>query len=113
MSPDIDELLDRATLDEQISLLAGANFWETVAIDRLGIPAMRVTDGPVGARGTERKCLWHPTVIVEGRHDNFPVAEVAPTTTWRGDELWIVGDTFQELVGGISVGDYPRRVRAS
>ena len=39
------------TLDEQVSLLAGGNFWETVAIDRLGIPSIKVTDGPNGARG--------------------------------------------------------------
>ena len=53
VAPEIDDLLDRATLEEQIALLAGANFWETVAIERLGIPSMRVTDGPVGARGTD------------------------------------------------------------
>ena len=52
MNTRIEEILDRATLDEQISLLAGANFWETVAIERLNVPVMRVTDGPVGARGT-------------------------------------------------------------
>jgi len=49
----IDELLDALTLDEQVALLAGTDFWHTAAIERLGIPAMRVTDGPTGARGTE------------------------------------------------------------
>jgi beta-glucosidase len=52
MAHDVDALLEALTLDEQIALLAGADFWHTVPIERLGIPAMRVTDGPVGARGT-------------------------------------------------------------
>ncbi|KAG4442810.1 hypothetical protein IFR05_001691 [Cadophora sp. M221] len=50
---DIDFLLTQLTLDEKISLLAGANVWETVPIDRLDIPSLRVTDGPNGARGSQ------------------------------------------------------------
>jgi beta-glucosidase len=46
-----DALLDAMTLEEQVSLLAGADFWTTVAIPRLGVPAFKVTDGPNGARG--------------------------------------------------------------
>jgi len=36
-------LLGQLTLDEKISMLGGRNFWETVAIDRLGIPSLKVT----------------------------------------------------------------------
>jgi beta-glucosidase len=46
----IDELLDEMTLEEQVSLLTGADFWTTVPIPRLGVPAIKVTDGPNGAR---------------------------------------------------------------
>ncbi len=52
MVDDIDALVDSLTLEEQVALLAGADFWHTVPIERAGIPSMRVSDGPAGARGT-------------------------------------------------------------
>ena len=51
MAADLDNLVAALTLDEKTALLAGADFWSTVAVDRLGIPSIRVTDGPSGARG--------------------------------------------------------------
>ena len=47
----ITNLLHDLTLEEKVSLLAGASFWGTVPIPRLGIPAMKVSDGPNGVRG--------------------------------------------------------------
>jgi beta-glucosidase len=47
----IDDLLSQMTLDEKISMLAGADLWHSVAIPRLGIPQFKTTDGPNGARG--------------------------------------------------------------
>mgnify|MGYP000844155330 CR=1 FL=1 len=47
----LEGLLDRMTLEEWVALLAGASFWTTVPIERVGIPALKVTDGPNGARG--------------------------------------------------------------
>ena len=46
-----ESLVNELTLAEQVSLLAGVDFWHTASIERLGIPALRVSDGPVGARG--------------------------------------------------------------
>ena len=51
MARDIAALIAQLTLDEKASLTAGADFWSTVPIPAAGIPAVRVTDGPNGARG--------------------------------------------------------------
>jgi beta-glucosidase len=46
----IEDLLARMTLDEKLSLLSGANWMETPGIPRLGIPALKMNDGPLGVR---------------------------------------------------------------
>ena len=47
----IDELLSELTVDEKASMVAGVDMWYTAAVERLGIPALKMTDGPIGARG--------------------------------------------------------------
>ncbi len=48
----IDALLAAMTLDEQVLLLAGASMWQTNEVPAHGVPALRVSDGPNGARGS-------------------------------------------------------------
>ena len=53
MAEKIETLIAQMTLQEKISLLAGADQWLTVPIQRLGVPAIKMTDGPIGARGID------------------------------------------------------------
>jgi beta-glucosidase len=47
-----EALLAELTLDEKAALASGASLWQTHGVPRLGIPPLRVTDGPNGARGS-------------------------------------------------------------
>ena len=47
----IEAILRELTLDEKLSLAAGSDSWHTTAAPRAGIPAIKTTDGPNGARG--------------------------------------------------------------
>ena len=50
-SAKVVSLLAALTDDEAIMLVSGKDFWTTEPIERLGIPSVKVTDGPNGARG--------------------------------------------------------------
>ncbi|HEY5515034.1 MAG TPA: glycoside hydrolase family 3 C-terminal domain-containing protein [Pengzhenrongella sp.] len=47
---DVPALLAELTLEEKAALLDGSDFWHTEPVERLGVPAIMVTDGPHGLR---------------------------------------------------------------
>jgi beta-glucosidase len=46
----VDQILKQMTLDEKVELIAGDGYMATQPIDRLGIPALRMSDASVGIR---------------------------------------------------------------
>lgn len=51
----LKELIGQMTLEEKAGLCSGADFWHTKGVERLGIPAVMVSDGPHGLRKQDDK----------------------------------------------------------
>ena len=47
---DIEKIISEMTLEEKAGMLSGSDFWHTKKVDRLGVPAIMVSDGPHGLR---------------------------------------------------------------
>jgi len=90
-STHITEIVKQLTLDEKISLLAGKNFWETVAIERLGIPSIFMTDGPHGLRKARGEAITDLTDSVPATC--FPTAS-GLASTWNPELITRVGEAL-------------------
>ena len=81
MSERIEKLVAEMTLDEKAALVAGVDLWHGPGVERLGVPPLKVTDGPSGARGEQ----W------SGRPSaNFPCG-TALGATWNPELVHEVG----------------------
>ncbi|MEX2207086.1 MAG: glycoside hydrolase family 3 C-terminal domain-containing protein [Myxococcota bacterium] len=83
----VESLLAQLTLEEKASLTAGADLWHTRPIPRLGLPALVLSDGPSGARGSS---------LAEGPSSaSFPCG-TALAATWNTELVERVGAAIAE-----------------
>ncbi len=99
----VRDLLGRMTLEEKVSLFSGANWMETVAIPRLGIPAIKMADGPAGIRA------WYgPSALTNAANSKFPKitstafpSGIALAATWDPAAAQSVGQALGQEVRAI------------
>lgn len=88
MEDKIEELLSQMTIEEKVAMLAGSAMWYTTPVPRLGIPAIKVTDGPNGARGSGSFAGGLTSAC-------FPVS-IALAATWNTGLVQRVGQALGE-----------------
>ena len=86
----VEDLLAKMSLEEQVQILSGEDFWSIPALDRLGIGKLRVTDGPNGARGGG-------SLIGGIKSAAFPVG-IAVGATWNPDLVREMGGALANEV---------------
>lgn len=57
---DIEKLVKKLTLDEKLTMIHGAALFASGAVERLGIPAIVCSDGPMGVRAEFMDDRWIP-----------------------------------------------------
>ena len=95
----VEELLAKLTLKEKVSLLSGRDSWNTMPIERLGIPPVPMTDGPHGVR------LAHDEAGRKGGPaTSFPTG-VSMASSWDLELVERVGNALAEetLAMGCSI----------
>ena len=70
-------------------MLAGTDMWYTVGVERLGIPSLKMTDGPNGARGAD-------TLTGGVKTTCFP-AEISLASSWNTELVERVGQAYSPL----------------
>src|SRR5260221_11619158 len=92
----VQDLLGRMTLQEKVAMLSGATWMQTVPNERLGIPSIKMADGPLGIRTwSGPSSQTNPAITVNTTA--FP-AGVAMAATWDTDLVHREGQAIaQEL----------------
>lgn len=91
----IEDLLEKLTLSEKVSLLSGRDIWNTVPVKRLGIPSIVMTDGPHGVRAANPEAgrKVGPTTA-------FPTG-ISMGASWDPDLVEEVGQALGEETRGM------------
>jgi beta-glucosidase len=84
--------ISELTLEEKASLCLGSDFWHTAPVERLGIPAIMVSDGPHGLRAQLGEAD-HVGLMGSAPATCFPTAS-ALGSSWNPDLFRAVGEAL-------------------
>jgi beta-glucosidase len=92
VASDLSNRLSELTLEEKASLCLGSDFWHTARVDRLGIPAIMVSDGPHGLRA-QLEQGDHVGLLASVPATCFPTAS-ALASSWDPELFRTVGEAL-------------------
>jgi beta-glucosidase len=89
---DVEGILAALTLEEKAALCLGSDFWHTAPVERLGVPALMVCDGPHGLRKQPDEAD-HAGLGGSNPATCFPTA-CALASSWNTDLVRRVGEAL-------------------
>ena len=90
------DILKKMTLEEKASLCSGRDYWNTAAVESVGIPSIMLTDGPHGIRKREKEKTKEQQKSLMGVPAIcFPTAATT-SCSWDPDLLKKMGKTLGE-----------------
>ncbi len=95
----IEEVLSRLTLEEKVGMIHGDGFFRTKAVERLGIPSLVTSDGPMGVRMEFYNDKWIPL----GKSDDYVTyipSNSALAATWNPQLAYESGKVLGEEARG-------------
>ena len=99
METKIEKLLKELTLDEKIGMIHGDGLFRTKAVERLGIPALKMSDGPMGVRQEFENDAWKAV----GNSDDYVTylpCNSAIASTWNRGLAYEAGKVLGEEARG-------------
>ena len=90
----VNEILEKLTLEEKVCLLSGHKSWHTNKVSRVGLPSIFLTDGPHGLR----KKKENDKVVGLGQTELSTCFPAACTTgsSWNKELLYNMGVAMGE-----------------
>ena len=92
-------LLEQLTLGEKIGMIHGDGLFRTKAVERLGIPALYMSDGPMGVRAEFENAAWVPAGRTEDYVSYLP-SNAAIASTWNRKLAYECGSVLGEEARG-------------
>lgn len=86
----IDDLLSQLTLEEKISMIHGEGIFQTATVARLGIPALKMSDGPMGIRKEFALDSWINIGSTDDQVSYLP-SNSALASTWSREQAYKTG----------------------
>jgi beta-glucosidase len=86
----IEDLVSRMTLKEKLELIHGRGLFETGKVERLKIPALKMSDGPMGVRREFKQDAWEGAYETEDYVTYLP-SNVALASTFNTDLAYEAG----------------------
>ena len=76
----IEKLIAQMTLEEKIGMLHGNSMFSTGGVKRLGIPELKMADGPLGVREEISRDSWAPAGLTDDFATYYPAAGALAAT---------------------------------